>query len=140
MPKVRSLHIFAISPEMQEGGVKLFLACKLARKLIISFWVYLARHAQSTHQYLCNISRKTWMINLIFCLQINIKVSSNCYYNFMFVWPGIPKLLKTTSLLFLCNILRKNWVMKLIFCTQVSMKTCYELMAWFWLRWSKFPK
>ena len=31
------------------------------------------------------------------------------------MWPGMPKLPKTTSLLFLCNILRKKWVMKLIF-------------------------
>ena len=38
-------------------------------KLIISFCVYIARHAQSTQNkkfvYLCNISRKLWGMNLI---------------------------------------------------------------------------
>ena len=44
-------------------------------KLILSFWVRFARHVQSTQNkkfaYLCNISRKTWGMNLIVCLQIN---------------------------------------------------------------------
>ena len=47
-------------------------------KLILSFWVCVARHAQSTRNkkfaYLCYISRKTWGMKLIFCLQINTKV------------------------------------------------------------------
>ena len=51
-------------------------------KLIVSLWICVVRHAQST--------------------------SSKCYYHFRCVWPGIPKLPKITSLLFLCNILRKN--------------------------------
>ena len=46
-------------------------------KLILSFWMCIARHAQSTQSnkfaFLCNISRKTWGIKLIFCLQINTK-------------------------------------------------------------------
>ena len=33
------------------------------------------------------------------------KVSSNCYNNFRYVWPDMPKIPKITSLLFLCNIL-----------------------------------
>ena len=44
-------------------------------KFILSFWVCVARHAQSFQNkkfaYLCNISRKTWGMKLIFCLQIN---------------------------------------------------------------------
>ena len=43
------------------------------------------------------------------CLQYLIenvkKVSSNCYNNFRYVWPDMPKIPKITSLLFLCNIL-----------------------------------
>ena len=51
---------------------------KVFYKMILSFWVYIARHAQSTQNkkfaYLFNISRKTWRMKLIFCLQINAKV------------------------------------------------------------------
>ena len=45
-------------------------------KLILSFWVSVTRHTQSTQNkfaYLCNISIKAWGIKLIFCLQIIIK-------------------------------------------------------------------
>ena len=46
--------------------------------LILSFWVYVTRHVQSTQNkkfaYLCNISSKAWGMKLIFCLQINTKV------------------------------------------------------------------
>ena len=45
-------------------------------KLILSFWVNVTRHAQSTQNkfaYLCHISIRAWA-KLIFCLQINIKV------------------------------------------------------------------
>ena len=46
-------------------------------KLILSIWVCATRHAQSTQNrkfaYLCNISRKTWMMKLFFCLQIITK-------------------------------------------------------------------
>ena len=46
-------------------------------KLILSFWVSVTRHAQTTQNksaYLCNISIKVWGMKLIFCLQINMKV------------------------------------------------------------------
>ena len=47
-------------------------------KLILSYWVCVTRHTQSTQNkkfaYLCNISRKAWGDKLIFCLQINTKV------------------------------------------------------------------
>ena len=94
-------------------------------------------------QYLnyCNISRKTWRMSLIFCLQVNVKDFFKLLLSFkVCVWPGMPKLPKITSLLFLCNILRKNWVMKLIFCSQISMKACYKLIVWFSWGWSNIPK
>ena len=58
---------------------------KVSCKLILSFFVGLASHAQSTHNskfvILCYISRKKWEIKLIFCLHINIKISctESCY-------------------------------------------------------------
>ena len=61
------------------------------------------------------------------CWQM-LKVFSNWYYHFRCVWPGIPKLPKTTSLLFLYNMSRKKWVMQLIFCMQISMEACYKLI------------
>ena len=51
---------------------------KVFYKLMLSFWVYVSRHAQSTQNkkftYLCNISRKAWWIKLVFCLEINTKI------------------------------------------------------------------
>ena len=60
-------------------------------KLLLSFWVCVARHAQSTQNKLqsrkiCNPSlqsRKTWWMKLIFCLQINTKV---CYKLIISLW------------------------------------------------------
>ena len=62
------------------------------------------------------------------------------YYHFRCVWPGIPKLLKITSLLFLFNILRKSCVMKLIFCMQISMKISYNSMQRFLMRMVKYSQ
>ena len=46
-------------------------------KLILSFWVCLTGHAESSQSkkfaYLSNISRKAWVMKLILCLQINSK-------------------------------------------------------------------
>ena len=51
---------------------------KIFYKLILSFWVCTAWHAQSTKNrkfpYLCNSYRKTWGMKLFSCLQINTKV------------------------------------------------------------------
>ena len=51
---------------------------KVFYKLIISFWVCLARLVQSIQNkkfaYLCNISKTMWWMKLNFCLQMNIKV------------------------------------------------------------------
>ena len=51
--------------------------------LIVSFWLCVVKHAQSTQNkrfpYLCKISRKAWGMKLIFYLQINTKVSVSKY-------------------------------------------------------------
>ena len=90
-------------------------------------------------QYLNNILRKTLRMNLIFCLQINVKGSSNvnsnssnCYYHFRCVWPCMQIFPKIISLLFLCNIL-KNWLMKLIFGVQINIEVFYTLILSFWV-------
>ena len=142
VPKIRNFHSFA-------WGMKLISCPEINTnffyKLIGLLWICAARHAQSTQnnkfticlQYL----KKKWNIKLTFCQQINVwKVSSNWYYHFKCVWPGMSKLTKITSLLFLCNILRKNWVMKLIFCMQINIKACCKLILWFWWNGQTFPK
>ena len=77
------------------------------------------------------------------CWQM-LKVFSNWHYRFRFVWPGMLKLPKITSLLFLHNILRKKWVIQLIFYMEISTKTCYKLIPRFFHGHSqafpKFPK
>ena len=67
-------------------------------------------------------------------------VSSKWYCHFRCVWPDLPKLRKTKSLLFLRNIVRKKWMTKLTFCMQVSMKTYYKSILWFWWKWSSISK
>ena len=95
-------------------------------------------------QYICNISRASWLMKLIFCCWQMLKVFSNWYYHFRCVWSGMSKLPKITSLLFLYNMLRKKWVMQLIFYMQISMKACYKLILRFFdgygQAFPKFPK
>ena len=73
----------------------------------------------------------------IICLQITAKVSSNWYFHFRCVWPGMAKLTKITTLLFVCNILRQKWALKLIFCMQINIIVSYKLISTLWT--SKFP-
>ena len=70
---------------------------KVFYKLILSFWVCVARHAQSTQNeklaYLCNISRKTQEMKQIFWLQINVKVFYKMVVSF---WVCLPRLAQST--------------------------------------------
>ena len=50
---------------------------------------------------------------------------------FSCVQSSMPKVPKTTILLFLCNILIKTWVMKLIFYMRISTKACWKLIIKF---------
>ena len=78
--------------------------------------------------FLCNILRKKWMMKLIFCMQINIKVSyqliltlfpskfpTRWYYQYWWTWSSILKVLKVISLQYL-HRLRKKLGMEFIFC------------------------
>ena len=60
------------------------LSIKNEVKLILSFWVCIARHAQSIQNkkfaYLRSIFRKTWGRKLIFWLHINITLASLCVF------------------------------------------------------------
>ena len=67
-------------------------------KLLLLFWAYEARHAQSMQNkkfaYLCNTSRKTWGMKLIFCLEMNAKVSYNLVVS---LWVCIPRHVQSTQ-------------------------------------------
>ena len=71
---------------------------KIFCKVILSFWVCAARHAQTTKNwkfaYLCNISRKTWEMKLFFCLQINSKVFCKVLVSF---WVFVSRLAQSTK-------------------------------------------
>ena len=104
--KLVLLLIFHHQSHIWEKFFCLQINTKIFWKMILSYYdiIFVTRPPQSTHitslQYLCNISRKIGRTKLIFCLPVNIKDSSNWYYHFRCVWPGMPKLPKITSLLF----------------------------------------
>ena len=102
---------------------------KVFCKLILSFWVCVTIHTQSTQNkkfaYLCNISRKTWETKLIFCLSDKKKFSTRLQCLFRCAQPGMPKIPKITSFQYLCNILRKTQRMKFL---QINIKGFFKLI------------
>ena len=96
-------------------------------KLILSFWVCVARHAQSTQNkkfaYLCNISRKTWEMRLIFCQQINTKFFYKLIVLLCVCLARHALSNQNNKFANLCNISWKTWRMKLIFCLQMKVSS-----------------
>ena len=60
-------------------------------------------------QYLAISQGKCEGWSWFFVCRLISKVSSNLYYYFRYVWPGMPKSPKITRLVFLSNILRNSW-------------------------------
>ena len=62
------------------------LGIKISYKVILSLLMGMIKHTQSTQsnkfQYLYNISKNKLGMELIFCMQINIKVSTSWHYRF----------------------------------------------------------
>ena len=133
IPKIRSLHIFTISPEKHRRWIFFCLQTKtkVFYEVVVSFWMCVTRLAQSTQnntlQYLWKQEEWSWF----FACRKTSNISSNWYYHFRCVWPGMPKLPKITSFIFLWNILKKKWLMKLIFYMQIKMEISYKLILWF---------
>ena len=73
-------------------------------KWILSFWMCVTRHAQSTQNmkftYLCHISKNHGGWSWFLPCRYASKVSWNWYYHFRCMWSGMPILPKITSLLF----------------------------------------
>ena len=78
-------------------------------KLLLLFWAYEARHAQSMQNkkfaYLCNTFRKTSGMKLIFCLEMNAKV----FYSLVVsLWVCIPRHVQSTQNNIFAKYLKKN--------------------------------
>ena len=104
-------------------------------------------------QYLYNISKKKLEMKLIFCMQINIKVSyklistlwaskfpTRWYYHYWWAWSSILKVLKVTSLQYLYNISKKKLEMEFIFCMQANIKASASWHYRFWWKWPDMSK
>ena len=80
----------------------------------------------------CNISRKKWMMNLIFGMQINIKVFYKLILSF---WLRTTRHAESTQnkFAYLFSISRKAWDMKLSFCQQTNEKILDKLIVTPWL-------
>ena len=102
-------------------------------RLILSFWVCIARHAQSTQNkkfaYLCNISRKTWGFDF-FCLQINKSFWQVDSISFIWVcWARHAERTQNNGFAISLQYLKgKTWRRKLIFCLQINIKGFIKLM------------
>ena len=132
VPKIRSLHIFAISPEKHgvESGVKLIFCLQINTnvfyKLLLSLWVCLARHAQTTQNNKFAISLqylKKELSDEVDFLHAD-KHESLLQIDTMILmgWSSISKVPKIASLQCLYNISKKKLKMKLIFCMQINIK------------------
>ena len=78
-------------------------------KLLLLFWAYEARHAQSMQNkkfaYLCNTFRKTSGMKLIFCLEMN----ANVFYSLVVsLWVCIPRHVQSTQNNIFAKYLKKN--------------------------------
>ena len=122
------------------------LNVKVFYKLIVSSWVYVACHSQSTHNDKFAISLQYLNENvkdeIDFYLQIKIKGTFKLILSFYVC--GMPNLPKITSLLFLWYMSINKWMMKLIFYMHISMKSFLQTDAIIfdgdWQAFPKFPK
>ena len=73
----------------------------------------------------CNTFKKNWGIRLIFCFQIEIRISYE-----LVLLPKVPKII---CLQYLCNISRRRWRMNMIFCMKISINVFYNLVVSFLL-------
>ena len=112
-------------------------------KLILSFCVCTFRHAKSTqnkYTYLCNIVRRTWLMKLIFWLQI----STNVFYKLLAsLWVCVARHAQSTQsnkFEYLRNTSRKTWRMKFIFCLQINIKCFFKIILSFWVSVASMPK
>ena len=110
VPQIRSLHIFAISPEQKSMGDEVgFLPCVCVARYVKStqnnkFTIslqYLQENGKNEIDFL-TADKLQWFVEIDFII---LGVCGQAY----------AQISKKISLIFLCNLLRKKLVMKLIF-------------------------
>ena len=100
-----------------------------------------------------NISKKKLEMKLLFCMQINVKVSyklfstlwalmfpTSWYYHFWWAWSSIFKVLKVITLQYLYNISKKKIRNVFYFLHADKHQSFYKLALSFWWKWSVRPK
>ena len=106
--------------------------------------------------FLFNILRKKGVIKLIFCIQINIKVSyqliltplaskfpTRWYYQYWWAWSSILKVLKVTSFAMSSQYLKKEVRDGVHFRMLINIKVSTSWHYHFWWKWPdmfKVPK
>ena len=80
----------------------------------------------------CNIARKKWMMQFIFCMQINIEVFHKMILSF---WVSGNRHAQSAQnkFAYLCNIYTKAWWMRLNFCLQINTKVSYKSIVSLWM-------
>ena len=80
----------------------------------------------------CNNARKKWMMQFIFCMQINIEVFRKMILSF---WVSGNRHAQSTQnkFAYLCNIYTKAWWMRLNFCLQINTKVSYKPIVSLWM-------
>ena len=104
--------------------------------MILSFWVCISRHTQSTKNkkfaYLCNISRKAWGMKLIFCLQINTKVFYKVIESLWMCIARHAQSTKTNKFALSLQYLKENMKNEVHFsCMQINIKSFIKLILSF---------
>ena len=103
-------------------------------KFILSFLVYVTRHAHSTQNkfaYLCNISRKAQGMKLSFCLQINTKVF---YKVIVLLWMCIVRhaqSIQNSSVTISLQYFKENIKDEVSFCLLIIVKVFFKFILSF---------
>ena len=142
-PKLQVCNIIAISQGKSEDEVDFYSADKIKVFFQIDdiiLGVCVASHAQITQNcnfaFFCNIFRKKWLMNLIFCIQISIKTSYKLILWFLmgmikhFQSSQVSKIASSQNSKFAISsqYISKKVVRKLIFCMQINIKISYKLI------------
>ena len=90
-------------------------------------------------QYLCNISTKMWRMNLIFCLEINVKASSTCYYHFECVSRD-AQITQNNKFTISLQYLKKESSDEVYFLNAGKYENLLQVDIWGWSRVPKVPK
>ena len=143
MPKLSVITSFLyLCLILRKKWVMMLISIKALYKLILWFLMGMVKYSQNSQ----NIkSAMSLQYKLIFCMQINIKVSyklistlwtskfaTRWYCHYWWVWLSILKLLKVTSLQYRLNVSKKKLGMEFIYCMQINVKVSTSWHYHFW--------